>query len=777
MDDLSTAFLKWAFGADWQRVFVISFRGDPQTAPSGAWSAWQVGALIKAGRWPLPKGNNNYFCVSLFKGDRRQEVDFKSMHVLAIDDVGLGQKTDPGLLLDQLGVPGWSWETSPGNQQWFYRFSPPVVDAVLAKRLSKLVPNDAKDVTRLMRLPVGTNWKPAYDPTGYATRVIISNGFGQLDAEKVLASWDATAVPPADTGGGRLSSKTGVTVEDLIDGDIVGQWLLRLGRVKGLIPSRVGVEIVCPWEAEHSVRTETGAAYFPANGGFECHHGHCAGKTGNDLRSWLEEHLASSGGLFPGGIYGGLFKPVASQDGGGGDGGGGAGGGSGDADQDRPYREMFLEKYVYISEEHKYLDLKAVALLSKEAFDFVETEPMRSWLAYTSGKDTKYLTPHLWWRQNNGRMATKMGHWPGQGEYFQDESGVWVANRFRPWARPLKGQTVTEKDVEPWLELIDAVTANEGPEAAERLKDWFALMVGSFAIKPGWHPIVQSEVHGIGKDMILKPILRVLGEANIARPTASEIAGSFNEFIERRLVSVSDLRRNTRGATTSHDIYETLKPWTENTTRMRDVNPKGAKRYAVLNTSGWFITANADDPMPMDDTDRRFFVIMSTMRRRSDDYYATTDAWIEREWPKVGEFLYQRYETMPAHRRAALLGRAPDTQGKKTMILQGEDPLKAWLRRQIEDGIWQDLMSPRDIEDALEQATRRRVLSHVPAAQKWGPLLRRLGAGQFQSGSRCVPLGATYIRVWMMRCLERYQHLSPHDIAKAYEDLRSLFTP
>jgi len=155
--------------------------------------------------------------------------------------------------------------------------------------------------------------------------------------------------------------------------------------------------------------------------------------------------------------------------------------------------------------------------------------------------------------------------------------------------------------------LVELLCASEGPSAALWVLDWFALIVGMPAVKPGWGLIFQSMEHGVGKDMMLWPILRVLGERNYAAPSVGEITSGFNGFAEKRLVSVTDLERNTRGSTTAHDVYETIKPWTENTSQMVRINDKYLRPYWALNTSGWVITSNAADAMPLAESDRRFF--------------------------------------------------------------------------------------------------------------------------------------------------------------------------
>lgn len=793
MNDLSSRFLRWAFGDQRGRVMVVSFKGVPRDVPGYSWHAERADTLASGGQWPPAVENNNYFCVSLFKGSRRQDVDFESLWVLAIDDVGTGPgcKVDGGVLLDRLGAPGWVIETSPGNQQWFYRFREGVVDEGLARLLVLMVrragdttaSQDGKLLTRLMRLPSGTNGKEEYLPGGYLTRVVFEPEVGDRDVgtlddpRGVLASWDAaevacggvaTADLPAAKGSASssgLGKRVGKSVLDLIGDDPVGKKLLELGFVRGLIPSGLGVEVVCPWEDEHTVKTSTGAAYFPEKGGFECHHGHCQGRTYKELVGWLEDYLDQSG-LWEGGVFGDLFTPVAQAT-------------RGDDSDDPPlFREVVVSQYVFIRAENKYLDRLSLEMIPVESFNASFRKPLRPWLEYLDGKTAKMMTPHAWFLGvGDGPVATVQTHWPGRGGLFV-EGGVPMANTWVAAPRPLSGRVVDEQDVAPWLELVELICASEGPSAALWVLDWFALLVGSPDIKPGWGLMIQSEMHGVGKDMMLSPVLRALGPRNVASPSMKEIVSGFNEFAAARLVSVSDLERNTRGSTTAHDVYETIKPWTENTSRLVQINEKHRRPYRARNVSGWVITSNAGDAMPLAESDRRFFVVMSRMKPRDGSFYKWVRGWLEKEGGHdlVGEFLYQRKEAMTDMQLDRLLDRAPASPGKLVMTRAAEDKLTSWTREQIEDGIWPDIMTSRDVQDAYERAGRR-VLNNVPTGQKWGPILRKLGADLYQGGGKVRLNTGTNTRVWLIRRLEHYRQMPSKELSDAYMCQSGQFTP
>jgi hypothetical protein len=596
---------------------------------------------------------------------------------------------------------------------------------------------------------------------------------GEIDLDVVLASWDAAASsnPTANpTAARRLNKVPGNSVLDVIGGDNIGKWLLRLGFVKGLISSRLGLEITCPWEEEHTVKTTTGAAYFPKHGGFECHHGHCqaAGRDGKALAAWLKDYVDGSG-LWDGGIDGELFEPVTD-----------AAGGGGGVDDPPPYRVTLVAQYVFVENEGSYLDLKSGELITIAVLNDVRREQMRSWLDYTvkgaGGKETvKSLTVHQWFLRNGGRVATRMMYWPGREVFFNDEDGVPVVNRYKAPPRPLLGRgAVGEKDVAPYVGLVRDLCVNEGPDVADRVLDLLALIVHEPGIKPGFGLLLQSEVQGLGKDLILVPVIWAVGEDNCAQPSLGEVTEKFNPWAGKRLVVVSDPERNTRGSPTMRDFYATIKPYTQNVSTTIDIRDLGRK-YRARNVSAWVITANPDNALPVDATDRRFLVVMSTMPRKSGTWYAAHVAWQNSHLDLIGEYLHQRCEAMPAGRRAALLDTAPMTPGKTVMAQLGEDVLKSWVREQIENGRWPDLMTSEDVRDRLAEAGRRGEISRpLPSEKRMGSVLKSLGGGKVYAGGQLFVLGR-HTRLWAVRNARQFDGWSAKALNDAYKAYNTLF--
>ena len=290
------AFLKALFGDRWEEAHVCAVAGDPRKAAPGDWAGGRARSWVKH----LGPGTNNYYAVSIFAGDRRLEDQFQALWVLGIDDVG--PKLDPQAVFDLLGEPTYRIETSPGNEQWGYRLATPITHVGVAKALQravrvKLTGPDGKDpgqeqVTRYMRLPAGVNLKRAGWRTRHASWSVRTVTVDEL------AAWRERLGVPGDQDPSWSPEQTRKPASFAAGmGEIEDDLLVKAMRELGLILGDArdssmgkGFDVRCPWEDEHTDRTDSGTFFAPGRG-FRCHHGHCDGRGLPDLPGQLDEML------------------------------------------------------------------------------------------------------------------------------------------------------------------------------------------------------------------------------------------------------------------------------------------------------------------------------------------------------------------------------------------------------------------------------------------------------------------------------------------------------
>ena len=284
-----------------------SFTGDPKDAKGWPARPWMFGK-------PLPTFNpfaNNYVCVSSFHPSAdnnyyRRKILFAGLHCVMIDDLGSklpmsDLKMEPTVLI----------ETSPGNfQAWLFLEKPitslpaaeTLIDQMVSAGISAELDPGMRGVTRVARLPVGSNGKTKYrSPTGavWPQRVASARLGLRYTPEAIAKAYglDLTirreAPPPPKPNGGIDAER----------GNII-KWLKVLGFHKEEL--RPGYhEIICPWLGTHSDGAATGTYYTEPeglnswHGGFMCHHGHCSERDISDLTGFVRAMKESVSGECP----------------------------------------------------------------------------------------------------------------------------------------------------------------------------------------------------------------------------------------------------------------------------------------------------------------------------------------------------------------------------------------------------------------------------------------------------------------------------------------------
>jgi hypothetical protein len=296
-------FLAVMFGEAVGDCFVYSNQCDPKDAD------WKGGPIEHAkARYQNPE-RQNYTCVSTFNRVNRdglmvysrREEHFAGLYFVVLDDIsidGVGGKVmvDPRTL--GFGEPTCVIETSPGNSQWFYRLSEPVLSVSAAKYLMgpvlksevdgvALTDQGARGVTRICKLPEGRNLKKALG-SPFQNQVLAWNPKLSYSPE-TICGWFGREYDPDATGG---ETRSAATAEVAAECDLV-QALEAEGLLLRGAPKETGWwDIICPWSGEHSDGRDDGTAIKIHGDGswtFKCQHGHCADRKAGDLHHWLAE--------------------------------------------------------------------------------------------------------------------------------------------------------------------------------------------------------------------------------------------------------------------------------------------------------------------------------------------------------------------------------------------------------------------------------------------------------------------------------------------------------
>jgi len=798
---LNQKFLEAIFGPDYRFAHVCAVRGDP-SKDGGYWG----GGKAQQDLLTLGDKTNNYFCVSLFNGQRRRINTFEKLVALAVDDVG--PKLEASMVELLLGPPTWIVETSQDNFQWGYKLTDPITDAAQAADLIHrvrvaLTGEDGKDpgmenVTRYVRLPTGLNLKGTL---GAPFRVRLrrldpsiglrSNALQALlnvpDAPGTTGQQDEFGLgepSSSSTSSLRPSSSNKIKAQrrEHQEEDVILKSMRKLGLVLG--PPRDtamgwGFDIRCPWVDEHTDRAETGTVYVAGAGKFKCQHGHCQERTVEDVRAKIDELLRDNG--HKGGLICEEFDEIdpASV--------------PAPPQGTKPKLEIgFFDRFVVMGGRNVFYDLHLSHEATVAEIDAKWTSRLMNVLPrVVSGVKKlveKPIPPSRWLREQ-GRVVNGLIGWPGMPRVVAsdvDAPDALYVNTWRPLKRPMSAAAETEVDedaVKPWLHVFWHIVGTKLPEweIGETLLDWLALVLGDQSRKAGWHVIIMGQ-HGVGKDSIILPITVTLGAHWAQTIQSQQISADFNEWAGKRLVQISETRQNTRGTTTAHDVMAILKAIFDNTRQWITVNPKYMPKHTARNVvMGWF-TSNEGEPLRLEDGDRRFLVLDRTGTKPLPSHiYAKLHAWLTTSVggasgiDRVAEYLLRRWDRMDDTRRAALFGVAPVTADKLALLSRLKHPVEDWIERcvaldAVDPLTFPDIVTAGYVHSRLFQAIRTGGEglpggTQLPGLAMVGVHLKAAGAVVLNGGKQ-VKVNGNPVVLWAVRSASSYAAWGPSQLSK-----------
>jgi hypothetical protein len=160
-----------------------------------------------------------------------------------------------------------------------------------------------------------------------------------------------------------------------------------------------------------------------------------------------------------------------------------------------------------------------------------------------------------------------------------------------------------ESKIADYLFHIKDVWGNGDEETSEYILNWFAHIYQKPWEKTQVAIIIPSKTQGNGKNLALKPHAEIMKSLYYSTAQIEEIVGNFNPSAEGRLLI--NLNECTWGGRKSQSgILKALV--TEDT---MTINNKNVKPYMIENYSNVVITSNDENPIEIDQSNRRYYVI------------------------------------------------------------------------------------------------------------------------------------------------------------------------
>lgn len=296
---------------------------------------------------------------------------------------------------------------------------------------------------------------------------------------------------------------------------------------------------------------------------------------------------------------------------------------------------------------------------------------------------------------------------PGLPERFQwrdlDETSAksadsWTYNRYQAPRTPRRSGA----QIDPWINLLNALY----PTDAEHILKYFADAVQNPGRKCNHALVLGSEVHGIGKDTLLKPLKWAVGEKNYAIISPAEIFDKNNAWAASVVVQISETRNVGDGdghRISKYDMYERCKDLAAAPPTTLSCQDKWVARHQVRNVLRPIYTTNHGvDGIYIPPQDRRHYCAWSDAAAMSEADSLVLHQWLDAGGcEEVAAFLYD----------ASLLeGWNPGARPPQT----------EWWKRLVLDGNAQD---DNPLADALDKLGNPEWVTAEGLAKEGGPAL------------------------------------------------------
>lgn len=413
-------------------------------------------------------------------------------------------------------------------------------------------------------------------------------------------------------------------------------------------------------------------------------------------------------------------------------------------------KPKWCENWVYVNANNSFINVDTGEELSSSGFDLTHGRQVP--VTENGGKPraSRFVADHGFIG-----VCSHCEYLPFEAAKVIERRGGNVLNTFDHGSVPAADAEYTERGkwaiqkVRRHLLLL----CNEVETDAELLEQWFAWQVQYTGRKLMFAPLICS-IQGVGKSILEVMLRGVIGSVNVGTVSPQEVKREFNPWATG--VSVNVLNELKINGTNRHEISNSLKPLISDDHIM--INKKGVSQYQTRNTTNYIAFSNYDDAVPMDDTDRRWWVIKVALNHIDDLERAvgqTPDKYFSELLEAVRECgqLRKYFEDYQITDEFASMVRAPESQYKDDMI-RLEDSRTTWLqdiKDIIEDGETELVTEEVLSISALMEAVNAIAFGYDNITHKeLSAIIRRLG---YHPSSSRILVDGVKTRFWVKKQL------------------------
>jgi hypothetical protein len=351
----------------------------------------------------------------------------------------------------------------------------------------------------------------------------------------------------------------------------------------------------------------------------------------------------------------------------------------------------WLADWVYVTHEDKFFNVTTKRKVSQQGFAAMFNRHCGDDSAATLALDLfRIPTPD------------KIIYLPMADDLF-DLNGAPCANEYNRNSPPDIPVTFSPGDLKA-IEVVKAHLAMILVEtySVEIMLSWIAYCVQNPGEKIRWAPLIKG-IEGDGKSVLVNLMMGVMGMPNVGIVSPSVLGTGFTSWAAGRCVNVLEEIRMV--GHNRHDVLNTIKPYITND--QITIHPKGVNEYVAPNTVNYIAFTNHHDALPLEDTDRRWWVQFTPFNTQEEllavadsDYFSILFDSIKDHGPGLRKWLIE-YQLSPLFNPK---GQAPTSLAKNQMISLNVSDAFGVVKDLIEEGGYgfnSQILSSRHFTTAL----------------------------------------------------------------------------
>lgn len=274
----------------------------------------------------------------------------------------------------------------------------------------------------------------------------------------------------------------------------------------------------------------------------------------------------------------------------------------------------WAREWAWVRSEEKFIHRCTKQLISKNAFD-TEMQKHVGDLLLDTGEDMVELkASERMFKHWGAKVANKLWYQPAAGE-LATFGGLTYYNTYRPELRIIPAAAWTDAG-RRMATVIERHLSLLFPNGRERdlMRAWLAHQYLHPGVKVRWAPLLKG-CPGDGKSMLGELLELVLGPDNVRLMNADTVQNSdFSGWVEGQCVTVfEEVKFHGHNR---FDVVNRLKPYISN--NRVEKHGKGKDPGNVSNVTNYLMLTNHEDAIPIEEGDRRYFVVFSPFNTLAD---------------------------------------------------------------------------------------------------------------------------------------------------------------